>query len=226
MGLEIDKISGSVYSQKELIEIHRLNAEKIAKEEEIRKQEELKKKELEAKKNDKDEHLDVYRKSSSVSNSIEQQIKEQEAKIKEINKNLDMLRETYKETAAAEDEARSLRYKKERELYRREVSENSLKRLFASWAKKYQANENDKSILEEYNSANSKYSSAIDDRKSADIAYDMADADAFEAIMAHNSASAQFISGLWGKRDAYWDLARMQRRLGVAKLQESLDRYR
>lgn len=225
MGLEIDKISGSTTSQKELIEIMRLNAEKVAKEEEIKKQEEARKKELQAKKKDLDEHLDVYRKSNTVSNSIEQQIKEQEAKIKEINKNLDLLRETYKETEAIEDEARSIRYKKERELYRKEVSENSLKRLFASWAKKYQANENDKSILKEYNSADAKYSSAVEERMSADVAYDMADADAFEAIMAHNSASAQFISGLWGKRDAYWDLARMQRRLGIAKLQESLDRF-
>ena len=225
MGLEIDKVFGSGTSQKELIEIMRLNAEKVAKEEEIKKQEEARKKELQAKKNNGDDNFDVYRKSNAVANSIEQQIKEQEAKIKEINKNLDLLREEYKETKALEDEARSIRYKKERELYRKEVSENSLKRLFASWAKKYQANENDKSILKEYNSANSDYSSAVEERAAADVAYDMADTEAFDAIAAHNAASTQFITGLWGKRDAYWDLARMQRRLGIAKLQESLDRF-
>ena len=166
----------------------------------------------------------MYKRSSVVSNSIEKQIKEQEAKIKEINENLAVLRENYSETSDAEDAARTERYLKERERYRKEVSENSLKRLFASWTKKYRANESDKSILKEYNASSADYETAAEERKSADIAYDLADTEAYDAIMAHNSASNQFISGLWGKRDAYWDLAKMQRRLAIAKLSESMDR--
>ncbi|MCM1265598.1 MAG: hypothetical protein NC200_05300 [Candidatus Gastranaerophilales bacterium] len=217
MGLEINKLSDSTYIQKELTEINKLNTESaknVEEDNQTSKQE----------KTDKDEHLDTYRKSSVVSNSIEKQIKEQEAKIKEINENLAVLRENYNETSEAEDVARSVRYQKERERYRKEVSENSLKRLFANWTRKYKANETDKSILKEYNSASSDYETAAEERRSADIAYDLADTEAFDAIAAHNSASAQFISGLWGKRDAYWDLAKMQRRLSIAKIQESMDR--
>lgn len=221
MGIEINKLSDSTYIQKELSEINKLNSETV---DETANEDKTQASSKQNNNGDKDNNLDTYSKSTVVSNSIEQQIKEQEAKIKEINENLAVLRENYSETSDAEDTARAARYQKERERYRKEVSENSLKRLFASWTKKYKANETDKSILKEYNSASSDYETASDERKSADIAYDLADTEAYEAISAHNSASAQFISGLWGKRDAYWDLAKMQRRLAIAKLNENLDR--
>jgi hypothetical protein len=220
MGIEINKLSNSSYVQKELTEINKLNSTSVEKDEEENSEKTTDKKTGDK----KTENLDTYKKSSTVSNSIEQQIKEQEAKIKEINENLAVLRESYNETGEAEDAARSERYLKERERYQKELSENSLKRIFASWTKKYKANESDTSILKNYNATNTKYETAIDERKSADEAYDLADTEAYEAIQAHNSSSAQFISGLWGKRDAYWDLAKMQRRLAVAKLKESMDR--
>lgn len=219
MGLEINKLSDSTYIAKELSEINRLNSETV---DETSNEEKAQNTSIQNKKEDKDEHLDVYKKSSVVSNSIEKQIKEQEAKIKEINENLAVLRENYSETSDAEDAARTERYLKERERYRKEVAENSLKRIFANWTKKYRANESDKSILKEYNASSADYETAAEERKSADIAYDLADTEAYDAIMAHNSASNQFISGLWGKRDAYWDLAKMQQRLAFAKLNENL----
>ena len=115
-----------------------------------------------------------------------------------------------------------MRYQKERDLYRKEVAENSLKRIFANWTKKFNADKTDKSIQKQYNSSNLKYKNADIERIAADKEYDIADADAYDAIQEHNASSAQLLSGLWGKRDAYWDLAKMQQRLAFAKLNENL----
>ncbi|MCD8377939.1 MAG: hypothetical protein LUB59_04030 [Candidatus Gastranaerophilales bacterium] len=236
MGIDIDKLSQNTYVPYELTEISRLNSKKVSAEEAeeayatsaaARQTMSAEPTSAAAKKTDKnkqsngEENIDTYKKNNVVSNSIEQQIQEQEAKIKEINKNLAVLRENYSETGDAEDDARSIRYQKSRDLHTKELSENSLKRIFASWTKKYSANENDESILKEYNLSSSNFDDATVERILADKAYDVADADAIDAISAHNSSSSQLISGLWGKRDAYWDLAKMQRRLAFAKLKEN-----
>ena len=159
-------------------------------------------------------------KKKLVSDTIEQQIKEQKAKIDEISKNLEVLRAEYTDAAEKEDEARAERRIKARELYKKEVSEGSLKRLFNSWRSKYLANQSDKKIESQYNTYNLDYDTAVQERMDADKDYDLSDVDAYAAIMASNSADAAFLGGLWNKRDAYWDLAKMQQNLGFAKAVE------
>lgn len=223
MSIDVNKLSLSTNIPKELTEINRLNSEPIKEEETEENTDEVaKKQEKKSDSKDYEKNMDTYKKSTVVSNSIEQQIQEQKAKIDEINKNLAVLRENYSETGDAEDDARSLRYQKERDLYRKEVAENSLKRIFANWTKKFNADKTDKSIQKQYNSSNLKYKNADIERIAADKEYDIADADAYDAIQEHNASSAQLLSGLWGKRDAYWDLAKMQQRLAFAKLNENL----
>ena len=202
MSIDVNKLSLSTNVPKELTEINRLNSEPIKEEETEENTDEVaKKQEKKSDSKDYEKNMDTYKKSTVVSNSIEQQIQEQKAKI---------------------DEARSLRYQKERDLYRKEVAENSLKRIFANWTKKFNADKTDKSIQKQYNSSNLKYKNADIERIAADKEYDIADADAYDAIQEHNASSAQLLSGLWGKRDAYWDLAKMQQRLAFAKLNENL----
>jgi len=223
MSIDIDKLSLNTYVPKELTEINRLNSQSVKAEEEPEEDDKtVKNQDKKADNKNEEKNIDTYRKSNVVSNSIEEQIKEQEAKIKEINKNLEVLRDNYSETGDAEDDARSLRYEKERDLYRKEVTENSLKRILASWTKKFNADKTDESIKKQYDASDLKYENADIERIAADEAYDIADTDAYDAIQAHNSSSSQYLSGLWGKRDAYWDLASMQRRLAIAKLKENL----
>lgn len=215
MGLEIDKYNGRNIPQ-EMIDVYKIKNEMN---EEVRKAAEKKTAKADEKKN-QDVKVDSYNKNL-VSNTIEQQIKEQEAKIKEINENLEGLRKEYYETGDAEDAARTERYLKSRELYQKEISERSLKRLFNSWRMKYLKDKTDEAVEREYNLSNLDYDSAIEERILADKNYNISDSEAFSAIMKHNKADAAFLGGLWRKQDAYWDLAKMHQRLGIAKMQES-----
>ncbi len=219
MGIEIDKYNGKNVPQ-ELVDIYRLRSE-IS--EGVRKTNEEKTEKAKSEANP-EAHLDTYKKNV-VSNSIEQQIKEQEAKIKEINDNLNVLREEYYDTRDKEDAARAERSIKARELYQKEISESSLKRMFTNWRKKYLNNKTDKSIEKEYNLSNLDYDTAMEERILADKDYDISDTEAYAAINAHNHADAQFLGGLWSKQDAYWDLAKMQQRLAVAKFMESRNNW-
>ena len=214
MGLEIDKYNGRNVPQ-ELVEIYKLKQDI---KDDVQK---TNKKKLDESKEQKEKVLlDTY-KRSLVSDSIEQQIKEQEAKIKEINENLEGLRDEYYETLEKEHDARYERLLKERELYQKEVSEGSLKRIFLNWRKKYIQNQKDKEIADEYRIHHADYDTASEERIDADKAYDIADTDAYSAISAHNSADTAFLGGLWSKQDAYWDLAKMKQRYAFAKMRES-----
>ncbi len=212
MGMEIDKISNG-QTPKELLEIQRLNAEKL-KTKEVKED-----KKAEQKKGNNEVKLDTYNKHA-VSDSIEKQIAEQKAKIEEMSKNLEGLREEYAQTAKAEKEARTERYLKERERYQKEVQKRSLFRIFADWRERYLRRKEDEAIKRFYGTSYFKYETALDDHKMAEKAYDLADIAAYEAIHAHNIADAHYLSGLWVQQDAYWDLARMHRRLMVAKIRE------
>ena len=130
------------------------------------------------------------------------------------------MREDYYKTLEEEHDKRYERNLKERELYQKEVSENSLKRMFLSWRKKYINNQKDKEIADEYRVHHADYDSAMEERMLADKDYDMADADAYKAISAHNSADTAFLGGLWNKEDAYWDLIKMKQRYAFAKMRE------
>ena len=213
MGMEIDKISNG-QTPKELLEIQRLNAEKL-KTKDVKED-----KKAEQKKGGEEVKLDTYNKHA-VSDSIEKQIAEQKAKIEEMSKNLEGLREDYNKTAKAEKEARTERYLKERERYYKEVKKRSLFRIFEDWRERYLRRKEDEAIKRFYGTSYFKYETALDDQKMAEKAYDLADIAAFEAIHAHNLADAHYLGGLWVQRDAYWDLASMHRRLMVAKIRES-----
>ena len=215
MGIEINKYDGRNTPQ-ELIDIYRLKSEIN---EEVRKTAESKASKKDEG-NDSENRIDTYKKQL-VSNTIEQQIKEQQAKIDEISKNLEVLRAEYTEAAEKEDEARTERMIKARELHKKELSESSLRRIFNNWRLKHLANKTDKTIESEYSTSNADYDSAMEERILADRDYDLSDTEAYSAIMASNSADAAFLGGLWNKRDAYWDLAKMQQRLSFAKAMES-----
>ena len=212
MGIEIDKVSGNNVAQ-DLAAVNRLSAE-------IKKTEATKKSEqtdaINKEKEDKEPRLDTYQKNR-VSNSIEQQIKEQKAKIEELNKNLEGIKENYIETSKKEDLARTERFKKERDLYQKEVSERGLKRLFYEWRMKHIQKKDDEEIKQTYNTYYNDYDEATAAKKLAERDYDMADAEAFAAIRAHTKADIDYIGNLWTQQDAYWDLAHMQRRLMLAK---------
>ena len=217
MGLEIDRVSG-LNTSRDLAEITKLNAQ-------VNKTDEEKKKERIAQQQEKKEaieaHLDTYKKHA-VSNAIEEQIKEQRAKIEELSKNLEGLEEEYYSTQKKADTARAERRNKYNELHQKQISERSLKRLFSSWRTKYLANKDNSDIQTQYRLSNKKYDSAGDARIHAERDYNIADADAFSAIADYNSADSAYLGGLWNKEDAYWDLARMQRNLMVARYQENL----
>lgn len=211
MGIEIDKVSGNNTSQ-DLLALTRLSAD-------VRKTEATKKTEQEneingaaKKENAKETHLDTYKKST-VTNSIEQQIKEQQAKIDEISKNLEGLKETYKTTDQAKDAAIASRYKAGFELHQKEISENGLKRLFYEWRMKHLRQKEDEMIDRTFRTYYSKYDDAMGVRRHASKFYDMAEAEAFAAIRAYRNADIDYMVGLWSKRDAYWQLAKMQMRL-------------
>lgn len=214
MGIDIDKLSMSSYVPKELSEINKLSSKSVETESEA---------ENVSIKNQDENNTDTYKKSSPVTDSIERQIKEQEAKIKEISDNLAVLLENYNETAASEDDARTLRYQKSRDLHGKELTENSLKSVYEDWTAQYNADKTDSSIKKEYALSNMEYEDANLERIEADKAYDIADTDAYEKIQAHNVSSSQYLMGLSGKRNAYYDLASLQRSLGIAKIKESLD---
>lgn len=216
MGIEVEKVANGTRTPAELAEMQRLNAAQR-----IKAQTNAIKANEKDKKAVPDAHLDIYRRQA-VSETIEQQIKQQEAKIKELSKNLEGLREDYAETAKAEDEARAERYAKQLAQHQKEVTERSLKRIFADWREKFLRDKEDTTIKRYYHSANGNYENAIDERKLAEKAYDIADAAAFDAISKHNKADAQYLGALWVQQDAYWDLAHMQRRLGIAKLREKM----
>lgn len=219
MGIDVERVSGASNVAREIAEMNKISSQ-------IQKTEEEKKKDKIAKQQEKkeapDAHLDTYKKNT-VSNSIEQQIKAQKAKIEELSNNLKGIKQEYQETGAAEDAARKLRAEKERDLYKKEISEHSLQRLFKSWKAKYFATKDNAKLEDGYHASEANYDAALEERIHAERDYDMADADAFSAICKHNSADAAYISGLWSKESAYWDLARLQRNYMVAKIKESLN---
>ncbi len=219
MGIDVERVSSGSNIAREMAEMNKISSQ-------IQKTEEEKKKEKIAKQQEKKEtpeaHLDTYKKHT-VSNSIEQQIKEQRAKIEELSNNLKGIKEDYDTTAAKESAARKVRYQKERDLYKKEISEHSLQRLFQNWKKKYLANKTNNALEEGYMSSEANLDAATSERIIAERDYDMADADAFSAIAKHNSADAAYLSDLWRKEDAYWDLARLQQNFMVAKIRESLN---
>ncbi len=219
MGIEIDKVSGNNIAQ-DLAAINKINAE-IKKTEATKKNEQTDaiKNAKEQKKEDLEAHLDTYNKHK-VSNSIEQQIKEQKAKIEELSKNLEGIRDEYNKTGKARDEARASRYKSERDLFKKEVSERGLKRLFYEWRMKHLQKKDDEEIRQTFNTYHEDYDTAAIERKLAEKDYDIADAEAFAAIRAHTNADIDYLTGLWSKQDAYWDLAKMQQRLMLAKHME------
>lgn len=219
MGIEIDKVSGNNIAQ-DMAAVNKINAE-IKKTEAVKKNEQTDaiKKAKEKKEEDAKAHLDTYNKHK-VSNSIEEQIKEQKAKIEELSKNLEGIRDEYNKTGKARDEARVARYKAERDLFHKEVSERGFKRLFYEWRMKHLAKKDDEEIRQTFNTYHEDYDTAAIERKMAEKDYDMADADAFAAIRAHTRADIDYLSGLWSKQDAYWNLAKMQQRLILAKHME------
>lgn len=219
MGMEIDSNYNSNNSAQELAEIYRLqregknNVDKTnSQTQQVNDNQDKKKKET---------HLDTYNKSSAVSDSIEQQIKEQKEKIAEISKNLEGLRDDYYNTLDEQNKARTNRATKERELYRKEVSERSLKRIFQNWRKKFLSNQDDKEISGQYQEHMNNYDTASDEEKAANKAYDLAKTDAYTAISNHNSADTAFLGGLWSKEDAYWDLLKLDQQYAYAKMRES-----
>ena len=215
MGLEIDKYNGRNTPQ-ELVDIYRINNEikkgvqKSTQAQNAKQQEES-----------PEAHLDTYKKHA-VSNSIEKQIKEQEAKIKELNENLAEIKEIY--DSAWDDKKAAVMEKslKARELYQKEITESSLKRMFSNWRKKYLADKTDEAIEKEYNLSNMDYESAIEESRLAGLDYDLAEDDAIAAMRKYNSADTDYLIGLWNKRDAYWDLAKMYQNLGIAKIREGM----
>ena len=219
MGIDVERVSGASNVAREIAEMNKISSQ-IQKTEEEKKKEKIAKQQ--EKKEDPDAHLDTYNKHK-VSNSIEQQIKEQKAKIDELSNNLKGIKQEYLETGAAEDAARKVRAQKERDLYKKEISEHSLQRLFKNWKAKYFATKDNAKLAEGYHSSQANYDAALDERIIAEKNYDMADADAFSAIAKHNSADAAYLGGLWRKEDAYWDLARLQRNYMVAKIRESMN---
>lgn len=215
MGLEINKYDGRNTPQ-ELIDLYKVKSEIN---EGVRKTAQAKS-EKEEDSVDPDKNLDTYKKNL-VSNTIEQQIKEQQAKIDRISKDLEVLKAEYIEAEEKEEAARIERRIKARELYQKEVSEGSLKRIFENWRRKYMADKTNEELEGEYNTSNLDYDSAMEARIKADKDYDLSDTEAYSAIMASNRADIDFLGGLWNKRDAYWDLAKMQQRLGLARAMES-----
>ncbi len=217
MGIEIDKYNGRNTPQ-ELVDIYRINSE-IKKS--VQKTNSAQKSQPKEEENP-EAHLDTYKKHA-VSNSIEKQIKEQEAKIKELNENLEGLKETY--NSAWDDKRSAILEKnaKARELYKKEISESSIKRMFSNWRKKYLANKDDAATEKEYNMSNLSYADAIEASRLAGLDYDTADDEAVKAMKAYSSADIDYTVGLWNKRDAYWDLAKMYQNLGFAKMRE--DRF-
>ena len=225
MGIEIDKVSGNNVAQ-DLAAINKTSAEvkKTEAQKKAEQTEAIKKAKEENEKKKNEVLLDTYKRSNVVSNSIEQQIKEQEAKIAEISKNLEGIRENYYATDKAEDSARAERRLKEEELFAKEKSERSLKRLFYEWRMKHIQKKDDKEIEQTYNTYYDDYDTAKMAKRMAEKDYDIADADAFAAIRAHNRADVDFTAGLWKQSDAYWDLAAMHRRLMLARHIENMKR--
>lgn len=225
MGIEIDKVSGNNVAQ-ELAAINKNSAE-VKKTEAKKKAEQtdaIKKAKAENEKKKSEVLIDTYRQSNRVSNSIEAQIKEQQAKIDEISKNLEGIKENYFSTDKAEDKARAERRMKENELYAKEKSERSLKRLFYEWRMKHIQKKDNKEIEQTYNTYYDDYDSAQIERKLAEKDYDIADADAFAAIKAHTRADIDYTAALWQRSSAYWDLASMQRRLMLARHIENMNK--
>ena len=214
MGIKIEKIGTS---SSELAEMQRINSENLKTKE---AKEPAKPENAEAKK-EGEVKLDAYNKHT-VSDSIEKQINEQKAKIEELQKNLEGLREDYNVTSKALDEARKERYVKELSRHQKEVSEHSLMRLFHDWKAKFLRDREDQAIRRFYRTSYFNHETALDEARKAEIAYDIADMARFEAMAAHNRAFGHYLGGLWVQRDAYWDLAALQRRHALAKLQESL----
>ncbi|MCR5266225.1 MAG: hypothetical protein K6E29_06490 [Cyanobacteria bacterium RUI128] len=222
MGIEIDKVSGNNTAQ-DLLAITRLNAD-VKRTENTQKTEQEDAINKASKQDDKKAHLDTYKKST-VTNSIEQQIKEQQAKIDEISKNLEGLKEAYTTTDKAKDTAIAARYKAGTELHQKEVSENGLKRLFYEWRMKHLRQKEDEMIDRTFKTYYSQYDDAMGVRKHASKFYDIAEAEAFAAIRAHTFADIDYMTALWSKQDAYWQLAKMQMRLIWARHVENSRRF-
>ncbi|GEM_PF-6224161 len=216
MGVEIDKYNSTNNAQ-ELAEIYRLQQEGNKNTDKVNNQKVEEKPDTTKKQK---ANLDTYVKSSAVSDSIEQQIKEQKEKIAEISKNLEGLQDDYYNTLETENSARADRAKKERDLYQKEVSERSLKRIFQNWQRKHTMEPTDKEVLGEFQTHRTDYNTASDEERAAQKAYNLSDTAAYSAISDHNSADSAYLSGLWSKEDAYWDLAKMQQRYAFAKMKE------
>ena len=216
MGMEIDKING--YSN-ELAEMQRINSEKLK----TKEAKDTQKSDKTEGKKEGEVKLDTYNRHT-VSDSIEKQINEQKAKIEELQKNLDGLRENYNKTNKELDIARKERYAKELSRHQKMVTEHSLMRLFRDWQRRFIKAREDEQIKRFYRTAYFDHETALDERRNAEIAYDLADMARFDAMHAHNVAFGHYLGGLWVQRDAYWDLAALQRRHAIAKLQESLNK--
>ena len=167
----------------------------------------------ENKKRDKEEHLDTFKKSGAMTDSIEEQIRQQRAKIQELSESLALLQDDYDEKRDAKYCAINEKYKAKMDKKHSDAQKNYLNRMMKNL---FEKNIYGTDFTKNYDRINRDLKESTLENQNFEDIYNQSVENSYLANKEYNSVHADYLGKLWVKDDACYDLLRLQKFLMIA----------